>query len=131
MRVIAILIAILILQVSVGMGWADVHVRDGDTIVVTDVPVRLEGLHCPELKAPGGQAAKQLMQAVVDSGPAITCQLSGAKSYDREIGYCQASGVDLGIIMIQSGHCQPCRAYDRLNKYDGFPMPGPVPAYCK
>jgi endonuclease YncB( thermonuclease family) len=34
------------------------HVRDGDTIEVAGVPVRLNGLHAPELREPGGQAAK-------------------------------------------------------------------------
>ena len=37
------------------------HVRDGDTIVVGSMPIRLNGLAAPEGDEPGGAAATQVM----------------------------------------------------------------------
>jgi endonuclease YncB( thermonuclease family) len=37
------------------------HVRDGDTIKVGSMPIRLDGLAAPEGDAPGGAAATRAM----------------------------------------------------------------------
>jgi endonuclease YncB( thermonuclease family) len=49
-------------------------VRDGDTIVVRGTPVRLAGLHCPELRERGGKAAADAMRSLV-SARAVYCAL--------------------------------------------------------
>jgi micrococcal nuclease len=41
------------------------HVRDGDTIEVGGLPIRLQGLAAPEGDEPGGDEATQAMQALV------------------------------------------------------------------
>jgi micrococcal nuclease len=41
------------------------HVRDGDTIEVGGLPIRLQGLAAPEGDEPGGEEATQAMQAAV------------------------------------------------------------------
>lgn len=107
------------------------YVRDGDTIVVNGTPVRLKGLSCPELKEPGGQEAKQFLKDALAHTEEIRCQLTGERTYDREVGWCQLDGVDVGAVMIEYGGCQPCRRYDETGLYDKYPVTQPVPNYCK
>lgn len=64
------------------------HVRDGDTIEVAGVPVRFGDLDCAELGTQAGQRAKREMQALV-RGSRVSCELTGARSYDRVIGICR------------------------------------------
>jgi endonuclease YncB( thermonuclease family) len=46
------------------IGRAD-HVRDGDTIVVSGTPIRLQGLAAPELGEKWGRASRDAMQRIV------------------------------------------------------------------
>lgn len=48
------------------------HVRDGDTIVVGGMPIRLAGLAAPEGDEPGGAKAIAAMRAMVD-GRELRC----------------------------------------------------------
>jgi hypothetical protein len=61
------------------------HVRDGDTIEVADVPVRLNGVAAPELDEPRGREGKKFMARLV-AGKTVRCELNGERSYDRVIG---------------------------------------------
>ena len=82
------------------------HVRDGDTIEVSSIPIRFGSLDCPERGARGGSKATQRMRSLV-SGQTLTCYLNGRQSYDRRIGSCQLDdGRDLGGIMIDEGLCR-------------------------
>ena len=63
------------------------HIRDGDTIEVGKVPVRLNGVSAPELKEPLGLQSKQFMIDLVLDRP-VSCELSGEKTYDRLVGTC-------------------------------------------
>jgi len=81
------------------------HVRDGDTIEIGSLALRLENLDCAELGTPQGERAKLRMQGLVASRQ-ITCTLTGATSYDRVIAGCHlADGRDLGDILIREGYC--------------------------
>lgn len=60
-------------------------VRDGDTIVVVDQPVRLAALDCPEKGMFGGEAATSLMKRLTN-GVTVTCELDGTTTYDRVVG---------------------------------------------
>lgn len=66
-------------------------VRDGDTIVVGDQPVRLSALDCPEKNRFGGDEATALMRRLT-SGATVTCERDGTMTYDRVVGYCSARG---------------------------------------
>lgn len=82
------------------------HVRDGDTIEVSGVPIRFGSLDCAERGTRDGQRATARMRALVE-GQKLTCHLNGRTSYDRKIGSCQLQdGRDLGAIMIREGYCQ-------------------------
>jgi endonuclease YncB( thermonuclease family) len=63
------------------------HVRDGDTIEVSGVPIRFAGLDCAELGTAAGERAKQKMVRLV-AGRQLQCELTGRRSYDRMIGEC-------------------------------------------
>ncbi len=82
------------------------HVRDGDTIEVGGVPVRLATLDCAEKGTAKGNAATVEMRSIA-SGKSATCYLQGRRSYDREIGTCTIEGVgDVGTYMRQGGWCE-------------------------
>ena len=111
-------------------------IRDGDTIVLDTMPIRLNGLTCDELGTPLGDQAKLFLQDKISSKEA-TCTLNGSKSYDREIGRCKVNILgDIGLLMITSGLCGRCPKYDQEKKYlpaqkaDG-PIVGIMTYYCK
>jgi len=85
------------------------HVRDGDTVEVDDIAVRIANLDCPERGTDAGWRATRAMYRLSEAGP-LTCRLSGRRSYDREVGTCQmADGRDLGQVMISEGVCSRWR----------------------
>lgn len=81
------------------------HVRDGDTIEVDGVPVRLATLDCAELGTPDGERAKTFLRAQLRN-KVVECSLEGRKTYDREVGNCAIGGTqDIGELMIAGGYC--------------------------
>lgn len=82
------------------------HVRDGDTIEVSGVPIRFGSLDCAETGTADGNRATERMRTLI-RGQTLTCYLNGRTSYDRKIGSCRLQdGRDLGGIMISEGYCQ-------------------------
>jgi endonuclease YncB( thermonuclease family) len=111
-----------------------VRVRDGDTIVVGGTPVRLSGLHCPELRERGGRAAAEAMRGLVGRAP-VRCALTGARTHDREVGMCHAGGLDLAEALIRDGRCARCARFDPAGRYHAAqsaagPWGAPLPRYC-
>lgn len=82
------------------------HVRDGDTIEVASVPVRIANLDCAEMSTAQGRTARERMVQIV-RGRQVACDLEGRMSYDREVGTCAlaSTGEDLGEILIREGVC--------------------------
>lgn len=64
------------------------HVRDGDTIEVSGVPIRFGSLDCAERGTSDGQRATERMRRLV-AGQTLTCYLNGRTSYERKIGSCR------------------------------------------
>ena len=82
-----------------------IHVRDGDTIVVRNIPIRFSNLDCAGLDTDAGEGARRRMQDLV-AGKAVTCSLPGRTSYDRMIGECHpCDGRNLSSVMIGEGFC--------------------------
>ncbi len=52
------------------------HVRDGDTIEIDSTPIRLSGLHAPELDSQAGKRAAEFMQNLV-LHKSVRCRLNG------------------------------------------------------
>ena len=88
------------------------HVRDVDTIEVGDAAIRLNGLDGPELSTNIGQQAKRFMTELV-LNQQVTCELTGKRSYDRQIGVCFLNGEDIGAIAVSSGYALDCRRYSQ------------------
>jgi len=91
------------------------HVRDGDTIEVNNVPIRLSALDCPERGTQRGDNAARIAQKFL--GSQATCELTGAKTYDRLVGYCEINGADFGRYMMENSSCKVWEKYDVWDRY--------------
>ena len=91
------------------------HVRDGDTIEVDGIPIRLAALDCPEKNTKPGQEAARAAESYENL--AVTCELTGARTYDRFVGYCKVDGDDLGELMINYTDCTVWEKYDIWDRY--------------
>ena len=83
------------------------YVRDGDTIEVGGVAVRLAGLAAPEWDEPGGRAATSAMRRMVD-GRQVRCKLDGSRTYDRCAGVCYLDGRDNAAELVRAGLERDC-----------------------
>ena len=91
------------------------HVRDGDTIEVNNVPIRLSALDCPERGTRDGDYASLIAKQF--QGLQVTCELTGAKTYDRLVGYCEINGADFGRYMMENSSCKVWEKYDVWDRY--------------
>ena len=112
------------------------HVRDGDTIEVGNVAIRLNGLTCDERgTALGDRATAYLRSHVMDK--VVTCSLNGERTYDRLVGRCMIEELgDIGAHLITQQLCGRCERYDPEGEYaqaqrNAGPFAGAIPSYCK
>lgn len=110
------------------------HVRDGDTIEVSGVPIRFDGVSAPELDEPYGEQSKNAMRGLV-AGQQVRCKLTGAKTYDRFVGTCfLKDGRNLSAEIISMGLARDCPRYSS-GRYQEFETERsrrlPFPGYCK
>ena len=91
------------------------HVRDGDTFEVSGIPVRISALDCPENRTSSGQKATLFTRQF--KGKQAVCELTGAKTYDRVVGYCSIEGKDFAQIMVDNNFCKFWPKYDVWNRY--------------
>jgi len=114
------------------------HVRDGDTIEVEGVPIRLQGLSAPERGEPFGKASSDFMRALV-LGKSLRCKLNGEKTYDRLVGTCFLDGSDISALIIRAGLARDCPRYsggryaadERQAKRTGLHNAYRLPGYCR
>ena len=91
------------------------HVRDGDTIEVNGIAIRLSALDCPERGTSEGESANRLAQQFLTTK--AVCELTGAKTYDRLVGYCIVGGQDFGLFMMRNSACKVWKKYDVWDRY--------------
>ena len=91
------------------------HVRDGDTFEVKGTPVRISALDCPENSTSSGQKATQFTRQF--KGKQAVCELTGAETYDRVVGYCSIEGKDFAQLMVDNKFCKFWPKYDVWNRY--------------
>ena len=91
------------------------RVRDGDTIEVNGVAIRLSALDCPERGTRGGEHANRLAQQFLNTK--AVCELTGAKTYDRLVGYCSIENQDFGLFMMLNSACKLWKKYDVWSRY--------------
>ncbi len=117
------------------------HVRDGDTIELGPIAVRLQGIAAPERDEPGGDIAADAMRDLV-LGKDLRCDLTGDRSHDRVIGVCfLADGRDIGEVMVFQGHARDCRRFSKGRYADAerharamghdLSRVYPLPEYCE
>tara|TARA_B100001939_G_C16726624_1_gene523583 strand:+ start:270 stop:635 length:366 start_codon:yes stop_codon:yes gene_type:complete len=105
---------------------------DGDTIIINNHKIRLNGVSAPELSEEGGNEAKQAMQKILEN-KTIKCSLSGRKSYERYIGVCWIGAIDVGALIIMQGFARDCFRYSGGRYRALEPGPArylPLPRYC-
>ncbi|ANK83602.1 MAG: hypothetical protein TEF_18870 [Rhizobiales bacterium NRL2] len=109
-------------------------VRDGDTIIVGNTPVRFNGVAAPELAEPYGQQSRRAMSGLV-AGKQIRCERTGHRSYDRWVGTCHLpDGTNLSAAIIWMGLA---RYYPRYSggRYQEFETARSkrlaFPGYCR
>lgn len=107
-------------------------VRDGDTIEVGNVPIRLNGISAPELDQPLGGQAKAYMSDLV-MGKQVRCELNGDKTHDRFVGTCYFRDEDIGASVIAEGLALDCPRFSggryAENEVSGGVMK--LPGYCR
>jgi endonuclease YncB( thermonuclease family) len=97
------------------------RVIDGDTVVVAGVHVRLKGVDAAELPTPLGEIARTTMRAIVGNSE-LSCQLTGERSWRREVGFCFTSdGVDINRRIVELGVALSCPRYS--TRYLEFEQP--------
>ena len=112
------------------------HVRDGDTIKVGNIAIRLNGLTCDERGTALGDRATAYIRSQVLSKTA-TCSLNGKRTYDRLVGRCATEDLgDIGAHLITQQLCGRCEKYDPDGEYTqaqtkAGAYAGTIPSYCK
>ena len=91
------------------------HVRDGDTIEIDGIAIRLAALNCPENDTQKGKYATKVAKQF--AGLQAICELTGAKTYDRLVGYCKINGTDFGRYMMNNSACKVWEKYDVWDRY--------------
>jgi endonuclease YncB( thermonuclease family) len=88
------------------------RIVDGDTLVVGDIKVRLEGIDAPEtdqlcldahsVKWTCGIAARDQLVSHIDNRP-IQCKPTGSDRYSRTLAVCTLADEDLNAWMVREG----------------------------
>ena len=91
------------------------HVRDGDTFEINGIPVRISALDCAEKSTPEGKKITRFAKKFL--GKQAVCELTGAKTYDRVVGYCSIEGKDFARTMMNETSCKLWAKYDVWDRY--------------
>lgn len=109
-------------------------VRDGDTIEIANIPIRISGISAPELAESLGDEAQQFMIKLVSSKK-VMCKLNGERTYDRWVGFCSIDENDIGEAIVSAGLALDCPRYSkgRYLKYEVSSARKQItlPNYCK
>ena len=91
------------------------HVRDGDTFEINGIPVRISALDCAENSTPEGKKITRFAKKFL--GNQAVCELTGATTYDRVVGYCSIEGKDFARTMMNETSCKLWAKYDVWDRY--------------
>lgn len=97
------------------------RVSDGDSLVVTRLRIRLEGIDAPELRQsclradgaewPCGRHARDALLRFAGGG-AVMCEGWSRDRYDRLLARCTVAGLDLARAMVEEGWAVAYGGYD-------------------
>jgi endonuclease YncB( thermonuclease family) len=85
---------------------------DGDSLVVAGKPVRLWGIDAPEMDTREGYLAKRYLRTIIEDR-SVRCVDQGGRSSGEMMAKCFIGEVDLGEVMILSGHAQEWHQYSQ------------------
>lgn len=97
-----------------------VKVHDGDTITVRwnerdfDFPIRFVDINAPELSEEGGDEAKEFLRTRIE-GEEIDIEIDRnhrVDKYGRLLGRIRHRGLDMGEMLIATGHAKPFEQKD-------------------
>ena len=94
------------------------HIRDGDTFEVQGKPIRISALDCPENSTSSGQKATRFTKQF--KGKQAVCELTGAKTYDRVVGYCSIEGKDFAQIIVDNKFCKFCKFWPKCDVWNRY-----------
>ena len=111
------------------------RVIDGDTLVIGQTKVRLQGLHAPEMSDPLGSDAKAGMSRI-GLGQDASCWLSGEVTFDRSVGVCFVANRDIAGLLVAEGLGRDCPGFSKGRYADveaaaSARITGPLPDYCQ
>jgi hypothetical protein len=82
------------------------HGRFPDAKAVTEAPIRVRGLTCPELSEPGGREAALEAKRILSGAGQIVVQTYRG-SFARTVGDVWVDGVSFAELMALRGHATP------------------------
>lgn len=85
---------------------------DGDSIVVAGKPIRLWGIDAPEMNTRAGYLAKRYLRTIIEERP-VRCIDEGMRARSEIMAKCYIGDVDLGEIMVLSGHARDWPQYSK------------------
>jgi endonuclease YncB( thermonuclease family) len=108
-------VAALCLALPAGAGAAETIegrpvLIDGDSIVVAGKPIRLWGIDAPEMNTRAGYLAKRYLRTIV-AQRTVRCVDEGMRARSEIMAKCKVGDVDLGQIMVLSGHARDWPQY--------------------
>jgi len=92
-----------------------IEVHDGDTVrLLCDAgadaglfpKLRIAGVDCPELRAPGGREAREFTAQHLAAARSITVTIH-YRSFDRWVATVLVDGLDFARVLIDAGHATP------------------------
>lgn len=90
-------------------------VTDGDTIEIHGRAVRLDGIDAPERGKRCGNVnvyqRASLALSDVTARNSVRCALTGARTYDREVGRCFVGDRDIAAAVVEQGWARDWRRY--------------------
>ena len=85
---------------------------DGDSLVVAGRPVRLWGIDAPEMNTRAGYLAKRYLRTLIEERP-VRCVDEGMRAGTEMMAKCYLGEVDIGEVMVLSGHAREWRQYSQ------------------
>lgn len=109
------------------------HIRDGASLLVGQVPVRLLGVAAPGRLEPGGPEATEALRRIVQ-GRTLRCSLTGRAGHGLWDATCWVGTVDIGGAVIASGRARECPRASG-NRYAALEREAagglPLPRHCR
>lgn len=85
---------------------------DGDSIVIADKPIRLWGIDAPEMNTREGYLAKRYLRTIIADNT-VRCVDQGVRAVGEIMAKCYIGSVDIGRIMVLSGHAREWKQYSQ------------------